>query len=270
MIIEYMLRPLIVPVFIAGLGAAAPLAAAQTPPAPQAPSAARPAPKGAPAKRHAVSVKNEDGFLNVTLKAREARIADIAADLGTRLRARVVVGPDLAKETVSVDLPSSPLETVLQSLAPRVLVDYEVRQSAQPLPLAIYLFAPTDTEPKANVAERGVSQGVVISGHTEETPTADGSDPVTISGDAQRLSIAAKQQPLALVAMAIADVLGVTLDMTYPAGELVEVSVTNLPAEDAVLGISPNVRLHVRVDLSRAERTPLKLVVTRPDARASR
>lgn len=271
MIIDYMLRPLIVPVFIAGLGAAAPaLAAAQAPRAPQATPATRPAPKGTPARRHALSVKNEDGFLNVTLKAREARIADIAADLGTRLRARVVVGPDLAKDTISVDMPSSPLETVLQSLAPRVLVDYEVRQNAQPLPLAIYLLAPTDAEPKANVAERGVSQGVVISGHTEETPNGDGSEPVTISGDAQRLSIAVKEQPLALVAMVVAETLGVTLDLDYPAGEPVAVSVTNLPAEDAVLGISPNVRMHVRVDLSRAERTPLKLVVTRADTRAAR
>ena len=128
MIIDNMLRPLIVGTFIAGLGAAAPaVAAAQTPPAPQAPQAARPA--QARARRYALSVKNEDGFLNVALKARQARLADIAADLGKRLRARVVVGPELAKDTVSVDLPSSPLETVLQSLAPRVLVDYEVRST---------------------------------------------------------------------------------------------------------------------------------------------
>ena len=271
MIIDSMFRSFIVRALIAGLGVAVPaMTAAQTAQAPQAPKATRPAPARAPVKRYALSVKNEDGFLNVALKARQARIADIAADLAKRRRARVVVGPELARETVSVDLPSSPLEAVLQSLAPRVLVDYEVRQYAQPLPLVIYLLAPTDTEPAANIAARGASQGVVISGHTEETPTADGRDPVTITGDARQLSIAAKQQPLALVAMAVADVLGVTLDMTYPAGELVEVSVTDLPAEDAVLGISPNVRLHVRVDLSRAERTPLKLVVTRPDARAAR
>jgi hypothetical protein len=93
---------------------------------------------------------------------------------------------------------------------------------------------------------------------------------VTITGDIHQLSIAAKQQPLALVAMAVADVLGVTVDMTYGAGEPVEVSVTSLPAEDAVLSISPNLRLHVRVDLARAERTPLKLVVTRPGGQAAR
>jgi len=266
MIIDCVRRPLIVPVLIAGLGAAVPaIAAAQ-----EAQPATRPLPARSPARPYALLMKNEDGFVNVALKADQARIADIAADLGTRLRAHVVVGPGVAKDTVSVDLPSAPLETVLQALAPRVLVDYELRQDARPLPLAIHLLSAADDEPKANVAARGVSQGVVISGHTEETPTDDGSDPVTIAGDAQRLSITAKQQPLALVAMAVADVLGVTLDLTYAAGEPVDVSVINLPAEDAVLGISPNIRMHVRVDLSGAERTPLKLVVTRPDARASR
>ena len=107
MIIDYMLRPLITGVFIAGLGAAPAVAAAQTP------QATRPASAQAPARRYALSVKNEDGFLNVTLKARQARIADIAADLAKRLRARVVVGPELARETVSVDLQSSQLEAVL-------------------------------------------------------------------------------------------------------------------------------------------------------------
>ncbi len=207
MIIDSMFRSFIVRALIAGLGVAVPaMTAAQTAQAPQAPKATRPAPARAPAKRYALSVKNEDGFINVALKARQARIADIAADLGLRLRARVVVGPELAKDAVTVDVPSSPLEAVLQALAPRVLVDYEVRQDAQPRPLGIYLLAPADTEPTANVAARGVSQGVVITGHTEETPTADGSDPVTISGDAHQLSIAAKQQPLALVAMAVADI----------------------------------------------------------------
>ncbi|MEO6011575.1 MAG: hypothetical protein ABIU38_26280 [Vicinamibacteraceae bacterium] len=217
-----------------------------------------------------MAVKIEDGFINVALRARQARIVDIAKDLATQLRARIVVGPGLAPDTVTVDLPSTPLEGVLQAIAPRVLIDYEVRQDARPLPLAIYLLSPTDTEPTANITQRGASQGVVISGHTEETPTDDGKDPVTISGDTHQLSIAAKNQPLSLVAMAVADTLGVTLDMTYPAGELVVVSVTNLAAEDAVTSISPNVRLHLRVDLDRAERTPIKLVVTQPNGQAAR
>jgi hypothetical protein len=226
--------------------------------------------QGPAAKPYAMTVTFEDGFINVVLRARQARVADIAKDLALRLRARIDIAPGLAQELVTVDQPSSPLETVLQALAPRVLVDYELRQDARPLPLAIHLLSPTDTEPTANIVPRGVSHGVVISGHTEETPTDDGSDPVTVSGDSNRLSIAAKNQPLALVAMAVADTLGVTLDMNYPAGELVLVNVTNLPAEDAVLSISPNIRLHLRVDLSRAERTPLKLLVTQPGAQAAR
>jgi hypothetical protein len=256
---------------------AAPQAPAATVPPPATPTQrAAPAPPPprrqgtAAAKPYAMAVRFEDGFINVALRAREARVADIAKDLATQLRARIDVGPGLAREVVTVDLPSSPLEAVLQAIAPRVFVDYEVRQDARPLPLAILLLSPTDPEPKANVVQRGASQGLVISGHTEETPTDDGKDPVAVSGDRHQLSIAARNQPLALVAMVVADTLGVTLDMDYPAGELVLVNVTNLPAEDAVMSISPNIRLHVRVDLSRAERTPLKLRVTRPGAQAAR
>jgi hypothetical protein len=244
-------------------------AARQAPtPAPAAPTRAS-AQRGAP-RPYALAITNEDGFINVALKATRIRVADIAADLARQLRVRVDVGPALKQEFVTVDVPSSPLETVLQAIAPRVLVDYEVRQDARPLPLVIYLLSPTDVEPTANIVQRGASQGLVISGHTEETPTDDGSDPVTIAGDTHQLSIKAKNQPLALVAMAVADTLGVQLEMTYPAAEPVAVSVTNLPAEDAVIGISPNVRLHVRVDVSRAERTPLKLIVTQPRAQAAR
>ena len=270
-------RPFAVLTLIAGVALSTPAAFAQAPQtAPKAPATA-PAPAQAPrpaaarpaaAKAYALAIKNEDGFINVALKARKARVADIAKELGVRLRASVVVGPDLAQDVVTLDMPSSPLEMVLQALAPRVLVDYEVRQDARPLPLAIHLLAPTDTEPTANIVQRGASQGVVISGHTEET-ASDG-EPVTISGDQHQLSIAAKNQPLALVAMMVADVLGVTLDLNYPAGELVVVDISKLPAEDAVLSISPNVRLHVRVDLSRAERTPIKMLLTRTDARAAR
>jgi len=247
-----MSRPFVALALIAGVAVSASAAVAQT----------------APAKAYAMTVKNDDGFINVTLKARKARVADIASDLGKRLRADVVIGKDLAQDTVTLDMPSSPLEAVLQALAPRVLVDYEIRQDARPLPLAIHLLAPTDTEPTANIVQRGASQGVVISGHTGET-ASDG-EPVTITGDLHQLSIAAKNQPLALVAMMVADMLGVTLDLNYPAGELVVVDVDKLPAEDAVLSISPNIRMHVRADLSRAERTPIKLIVTRTDARAAR
>jgi hypothetical protein len=259
------------------LGATTAAAAAAANQAPNAPAAPPPPPPAravrpaATAKPYAMTVTREDGFVNVALVAHQARVGDIARDLAAQLGTRIEVGPGLAQELVTADLPASPLESVLQAIAPRVLVDYELRQAARPLPIAIYLLGPIDGAPKANVRGKdGVSHGVVISGHTEETPTDDGKDPVTVSGDAQRLSIAAKNQPLSLVAMIVADTLGVTLDMDYPAGELVLVDVADLPAEDAVLSISPNLRLHVRVDLSAAERTPLKLVVAQPRARAAR
>jgi hypothetical protein len=255
MIIDSMTRPFIVPVLIAGLA----------PPSLESPPRSRRRLRPLVQRRHARrpgprAEREERGRLHQRhAEARQARNDAIQAKRRVRLRVRVVVGPELAKDTVSVDVPSSPLEAVLQALAPRVLVDYEVRQDAQPRPLVIYLLAPADTEPAANVAARGVSQGVVISGHTEETPrpmaairsrsptrTSCRSPPSSGAG-ARRDGRRRRARRHA--------------DMDYPAGELVEVSVVDLPAEDAVLGISPNVAA-VRVDLAQAERTPLKLVVT--------
>jgi hypothetical protein len=239
--------------------------------------AARPADAAQAAQRPAaapmrLAVTREDGFINVALATRDALVADVARALAAQLKLRIDVGPGLATERITLDRPAAPLEAVLQAIAPRVVVEYELRQDAKPLPLAVYLLSPTDPAPRTTNREheRGVSQGVVISGHTEETPTDDGKDPVTVSGDAQRLSIAARNQPLSLVAMIVADTLGVSLEMEYPAGELVTVGVTDVPAEDAVLAISPSVRLQVRVDLAAAERLPLKMRLVAPQAQAAR
>ncbi len=234
--------------------------------APQAATAQRPAASRA-ARPYTLAVKVEDGFINVAVTAVDARLADIAADLATRLRTRVVVGPGLARQRVSVDVVSSPLETTLPWLAPRVLIDYEIRQDARPLPLVIYLLDATEADPPANIVQRGMSQGLLITGHTEDPTDGSAEDALQVSGNQHAMSITAKKQPLGLVAMAIAEVLGLTVDLSDDPAELIEARIEGLPAEDAVTSVSPNLRLHVRVDVTRAERTPIKLVVARPRAR---
>src|SRR6185503_4142539 len=78
----------------AGAQAAPPVAqapAVQRPPTPPASPATPPAraraPRGTP-RPFALAIKNEDGFINVALKATRIRVADIAADLARQLRVR--------------------------------------------------------------------------------------------------------------------------------------------------------------------------------------
>ena len=88
-------------------------------------------------------------------------MADVAADLSRRLNTRVIVGPTMENETIWVKFSELPLEPALSSLAPRVYIDYEIRQDAQPAPLGIYLLGSVDPEPAINAVVRGSSQGLL-------------------------------------------------------------------------------------------------------------
>jgi hypothetical protein len=271
---------------VAALAIAAPVAARTPAQAPaqapgQAPArgqapAAKPAPAGPPATAgrpaasrapYAMTVKQEQGFINIGLKAQGAKVTDVAADLAKRLKLRISVGPGFAQETLTLDFPESIFESALTQIAPHAIVEYEFRADARPKPLMIYLLGANDTAPETTVAKPGAAQGLLITGHTEENPANAAEDAVKVSGDARNgVSVKAVKQPLGLVAMVLADILGVQLEMQYGAEEIVDVDVQNAAPEDAVAALSPNARLIVRVDLSMSERTPLRLVLAKPGA----
>lgn len=216
---------------------------------------------------YSLSVTSREGFIDVAVKADGARLADVATDLSKRLGARIIVGPSMRKETISVNLPETPLEQALASLAPHVLVDYEIRQDARPVPKDIYLLGVSDAQPPLNTDARGMSQGLLITGHTEETAATADDDPLKVTGDKNLLTITSKKQPLSVVVMAIADVLGVPVDLNGDANEPVDIDVRDARPEDLIPRLSPNLRVHVRVDLNKAERTLLRLVVAPAAAR---
>ena len=88
-----------------------------------------------------------------------------------------------------------------------------------------------------------------------------------MSGDRNRLTIKSKQQPLAVVVTAVADVLGVPVDIKYDGAEIVDADIRATPAEDALRRLSPSVRLYVRVDVNLFERRLLRLVIAPPAAK---
>jgi hypothetical protein len=201
----------------------------------------------------------------VSLNAERARLSELAADLSKRLNAKVIVGPTLENETVSARFSELPLDQALTSLVPRVLIDYEIRQAAQPVPLGIYLLGHTDPEPLTSAVVRANSQGLYIAGHTEETEKPSKDDPLRVRYENNRLTVFAKQQPLLAVVMTIAEVLGVPAEIKHETAETVDTDIQDAPlAEDAIVGISPKIRLYVRVDAIRGQRTLLHLAVVPP------
>jgi hypothetical protein len=128
-------------------------------------------------------------------------------------------------------------------------------------------FCPERSRPGAHGGGDGSLSGDVIEGNTEDPETTalnDADDPLQVELDGSYLTVKSKKQPLAAVIATIAEVLEVPADVRYDAGEIVDKEIKDTLYEDAINGLSANVRLYVRADLSRAERKPLRLVLVPP------
>jgi hypothetical protein len=174
----------------------------------------------------------------------------------------------MSKEAITVEFYDLPFEPALRLLAPHVYLDYEIRANAQPTLLAIFLMGQDDPDPAKNAVVQGSSEAMLIEGNTEDTAEESAvqreDDPLQVDLDDNHLTIKSKKQPLAAVVMTIAEVLGVPAEIKSDSNEIVDTVIKDTPFEDAIARISPNIRLYVRADLTRSQRTPLRLVLVPP------
>jgi hypothetical protein len=228
--------------------------------------------KRATKKKHRLRITK--GYITgVSLKADKASMTEIAADLSKLLDAPVSLGPTMRKQVLTVEFADIPLEPAMRLLAPRAFVDYEIRADAQPKLLGIFLMGQDDPDPAKDAVVQGSSQALLFEGNTEDTveQSVDQSDedPLQVDLDDDDLTVKSKKQPLVAVVITIADLLGVPAEIKYESTEIVDTVIKKTPFEDAIPRLSPNIRLYVRVDLNRSERTALRLVLVPPVANAS-
>lgn len=212
--------------------------------------------------RPAYTLRVDKGDMTViSFKAEGAKLSEIAADLSKQLGVPILVGPAWRDAPVSASVSEAPLEQALTALGPRVYVDYELRQDAAPVTREIHLVGFEEPEP----AVRGLAQGILIEGHTEQTEKDAEKDPLRVLYENQRLSVIAEQQPLVLIVRTIAETLGVPAEIKYEAPEILDLNVMSLPPEDALVALSPQVRVDLRVDLYSGDRTVKRIALTRTE-----
>ena len=235
-----------------------PAAAGQSPvQTPQSQSSSKPKAK----KRYTLRITREE-VTGISLKAEKASLSEIAADLAKQLGARVVLGPSMQKEAITVEFVDLTMEVGLRLLAPRVYIDYEIRANAQPKPLGIFLLGENDPQPEKTAVVQGSSQALLIEGNTEDDPEkVESDDPLQIDLEDNTLTIKAKKQQLVYVVLQIADLLGVPAEVKYESPEIVDTEIKSSPLEEVIPRLSPNIRLYVRADLTRSKRTPLRLAI---------
>jgi hypothetical protein len=206
-----------------------------------------------------------EGIVGVSLKADKARMSEIAADLSKRIGAKVILGPEMQKEALTVDFTDLTFEQAMRLLAPHVYLDYEIRAGIEPKLLGVLLFATNDPAPATNAVVEGSSQAMLIEGNTEDNGQPSDDDPLQVDlDDSDRLTIKSKKQPLVVVVLTIADVLGVPAEIKSDSTEIVDTEIKDIVFPDAITRLSPNIRLYLREDLTLSRKTALRLILDPP------
>jgi type II secretory pathway component GspD/PulD (secretin) len=221
--------------------------------APCAVAAQQPAANNKPQATWRVRVK-QNGTYFLTVRAREAPLSEIAADLSRRLKAPVILSRVMNKQRVTLDFQDLPLETALQMMAPLTYIHYELRGGSAPICREVFLNAYNEPVPAPKLDNKNVS--FVMEGDTE---AAVQEDPLHVTYKNGLLSVNVKKQSLSAVLDRIAMLLGVNFVMKQDTDATIDLDFKEMSLEEAISYFPPSVHLHVRKDIQRTTSVPLML-----------
>ena len=213
-------------------------------------------------------------IVNISLKAEKAKMSEVAQELSKQLKTPVFLGPERQNELLSIEFSQLTLEPALRLLSPTVYVDYEIDTGSNtpPKPLGIFFYDANQGEPPLAAVVTGSSQALLVEGHTEDGVEPEAGEekkkveeqPLRVSYLNNTLTVKAKKQPLPLVLLKIGEELDIPVEIQDQNISIVDADISKLPVEDVVRQLSPNIRLFMRADLTRAEKRALRLILTAP------
>ena len=216
----------------------------------------------------------EDQIIGISLKAQDATVKEIAAELSKRLKIPITMTSIIERHKVTVNFSDLVLEPAMQQLAPQVFIDYEIDMTPgkAPRPLGIFLQGYNETAPPENAVVHGSSDVMIIEGDTEDTGEDKDKDEkeqeLKIKYEKGELTVVAKKQPLVVVLYAIANEVGVPLEVTHEIVDPISINIQKASVESALERISPYIRLYLRADLMTQQRKPLRIVLVGPDKKS--
>jgi hypothetical protein len=216
----------------------------------------------------------EDQIIGISLKAHDATVKEIAAELSKRLKIPIAVTPLIEKHRLTVNFSDLVLEPAMQQLAPQVFIDYEIDTAAgkTPRPLGIYLQGYNEPLPADNAVVKGNSDVMIIEGDTEDTGDSKDKDDqdqeLKVKYEKSQLTVVAKKQPVVVVLYAIANELGVPLQVTNEVVDPISINIQKASIESALQQLGQNIRLYLRADLMTQERRPLRILLVGPDKKS--
>jgi hypothetical protein len=236
--------------------------------------AALKAPGNGQAKPWSVKMSS-DAPHTFTVKAKEAALPEITAELSRLVKVPVTLSPLLSKQKVTLDFGGLNLEATVRMLAPQSYVDYVAggEGTNEPKPLAVYLQGANEQAPALTATVRGNSEAMLIEGDTEEGTDNEAKkekeEPLRVTWANNQLSVRAHKQPLSVVLFKIASEVGVPFELRNESTEMVDVEFKNYPLDQAFRSLSPGVRFYYRLDLQTFQVLPLRLALLSPTSAKS-
>jgi len=229
---------------------------------------------------------DQRGPIKLSLRATDAPLAEITADLAKRLKLPITVEPELRQLPVTADFERRELNDALPLLASRgrVFADYESGQEGSPAkPVAIFFLEDTSDAPPIPVG-KNQSEVHVIAGNTEDgeaasrsaqsAPSRTPAPPLDVKVENDRLTVRARQQPLITIVYAVAGQLGASVSVGTQTPSLQELLMTPTDAalesadiETGVLSLSPAIHLYIRRDLRGGPTRVLRITLVEPAGR---
>lgn len=219
------------------------------------------------AKRAFTLTVTDDQIIGISLKAQDATVKEIAAELSKKLQIPIEVTPILQNHKVTTNFSDLVLEPALQQLAPQVFIDYEIDMTPgkMPRPLGIFLQGYNEAPPAANAVVHGNSDVMIIEGDTEDTGEAKDKDEkeeeLKVRYEKGELTVVARKQPLVVVLYAVANELGIPLQVQNEIVDPISVNIQKASVESALQQLSQSIRLFLRADLLTQERRPLRILL---------
>lgn len=202
----------------------------------------------------------------ISVRAEKVSTNELAAELSRQLKIPVILSGIMRDKIANLTFQNLPLEEAALRLAPHARVDYVLMQNetgAQMLrPLAVYLSGYNEKAPSTVQSVEKESPAIVVEGNTETLDKAVDEGSFKINFDENRLTVLARRQNLTFVVAEIAARADLEFDLRYDTDKLIDIEIENEPLTEALVRLSPHVRVYLRKDLLTAKTIAFRVALT--------
>jgi hypothetical protein len=207
-----------------------------------------------------------DSIMTVTLKSKDAPLAEIVKELAQKIRIPITLSEKLKNERISLNFSNISWQEALRELAPQGYADFVIRggEAREPKCLGIFLLEHAEKSPSENINIKLRSEAFLLEGDTETTEKPNEESSLQVNVQRGLITVRAHQQPLSVVLYKVADAFGVPFELRNEIPELLNVNMTAATPLQLLQRLPAVTQLYYRRNLQTTLDKPLRLLLEKP------